>query len=137
MTQDAVDQSRRNAIVTAIERAAPAVVSINVVQVRAQRQLPPMFRDFWDFFDMPASRYRVEKRRQNSVGSGFIFNEDGYILTNFHVIEEANEVVSVTLPDGRELPVTFIGADERTDLAVLRAEGTRLPSIPTGDSEDL
>lgn len=137
MTQDAIDQSRRNAIVIAIERAAPAVVSVNVVQVRAQRQMPPMFRDFWEFFDMPANPYRVEKRRQDSVGSGFIFNADGYILTNFHVIEEANEVVSVTLPDGRELPVTFVGADERTDLAVLRAEGARLPSIPMGDSEDL
>ncbi|GMV91215.1 MAG: hypothetical protein AMXMBFR82_09930 [Candidatus Hydrogenedentota bacterium] len=135
--QEAVDQSRRNAIVTAIERAAPAVVSVNVVQVRAQRQLPPMFRDFWDFFDVPSSPYRVQKQRQDSVGSGFIFNNDGYILTNFHVIEEADEVVSVTLSDGRELPVKFVGADERTDVAVLRADGTRLPSIPMGDSEDL
>jgi len=137
LAQDAVDQSRRNAIVTAIERAAPAVVSVNVVQVRAQRQLPPMFRDFWEFFDVPAAPYRVEKRRQDSVGSGFILNGDGYILTNWHVIEEADHVVSVTLGDGRELPITFVGADKRTDIAVLRAEGPKLPSIPLGDSEDL
>jgi serine protease Do len=135
--QQVIDQSRRNAIVTAIERAAPAVVSVNVVQVQAQRQLPPMFRDFWEFFDMPATPYRVQKRRQDSVGSGFIWSADGYILTNWHVIEEAAEVVSVTLGDGRELPVQLVGADKRTDIAVLRAEGSNLPSIPLGDSEDL
>ncbi|MCC6488807.1 MAG: trypsin-like peptidase domain-containing protein [Candidatus Hydrogenedentes bacterium] len=135
--QEAVDSSRRNAIVTAIEKAAPAVVSVNVVQVRAQRELPPMFRDFWDFFYLPPSNYRLEKRRQDSVGSGFFVSKDGYLLTNFHVIEDADEVASVTLSDGRELPVELIGADERTDLAVLKASQANVPSIPLGNSDDL
>ena len=56
--QDSVDQSRRNAIVQAIEKAAPAVVSINVVETRAE--VPPMFRDFYEFFDLPSPRQRVE-----------------------------------------------------------------------------
>ncbi len=138
VAQAAVDESRHNAIVTAIQRAAPAVVSINVIQLETRRQLPPAFRDFWDFFDMPSAPYRVEKRRQDSVGSGFILSSDGYILTNYHVIENAQEVASVTLGDGRELSVKVVGADERTDIAILQAQGVSgLPSIPLGDSDDL
>ncbi|HRK33890.1 MAG TPA: trypsin-like peptidase domain-containing protein [Candidatus Hydrogenedentes bacterium] len=135
---DAIADSRRNAIVTAIERAAPAVVSINVSVLRAQRRLPPMFDEFWGLFDMPRPMNQIEKRRMNSVGSGFFLNSEGYIVTNYHVIEDADEVVSVTLPDGRELPVAVVGADERTDIAVLRVKETsRVPNIPLGDSEDL
>ena len=82
--QDSVDQSRRNAIVQAIEKAAPAVVSINVVETRAE--VPPMFRDFYEFFDLPSPRQRVEDRRIDSVGSGFIIDREGHILTNYHVL---------------------------------------------------
>lgn len=135
---DDIGDSRRNAIVTAIERAAPAVVSVNVELVRAQRRLPPMFDEFWDLFDMPRPTYRVQTRRMNSVGSGFIFSPQGHIITNWHVIEGADAVVSVTLPDGRELPVEVVGADERTDVAVLRAkDAAKVPSIGFGDSDDL
>ncbi|MDZ4859527.1 MAG: trypsin-like peptidase domain-containing protein, partial [Candidatus Hydrogenedentes bacterium] len=135
---DPIADSRRTAIVTSIERAAPAVVSINVSVVRAQRNVPPMFDEFWGFFDIPRPTNQIEKRRINSVGSGFILSAEGHILTNYHVIEDADEVVSVTLPDGRELPVTVVGADDRTDIAVLLVrEPQRLPTIPLGDSEDL
>lgn len=135
---DEIGDSRRNAIVTSIERAAPAVVSVNVALLRAQRRLPPMFDDFWGLFDMPRPTYQIEKRRMNSVGSGFIINPQGYILTNYHVIEGADEVVSVTLPDGRELAVQVVGADERTDVAVLRVNDPKqLPSVGLGDSDDL
>ncbi|MBM3289556.1 MAG: PDZ domain-containing protein [Candidatus Hydrogenedentes bacterium] len=135
---DDIGDSRRTAIVTAIERAAPAVVSVNVALVRAQRRLPPMFGEFWDLFDLPRPGYEIQKRRMNSVGSGFIVDAKGHIVTNFHVIEDANEVVSVTLPDGRELPVGFVGADDRTDIAVLRVkDAASVPSVGFGDSDDL
>lgn len=133
--QDAIDQSRRTALVTAIEKISPAVVSINVIEIRTQRQLPPRLRDFWDMFDLPGP-YTVQQRRMNSVGSGFFYRE-GYIITNYHVVEGADQVASVTLPDGRELEVTLAGVDERTDIAVLKAGGTNLPSVALGNSDDL
>ncbi|MBX7255643.1 MAG: trypsin-like peptidase domain-containing protein [Candidatus Hydrogenedentes bacterium] len=133
--QESIDQSRRTAIVTAIEKVSPAVVSVNVIELRAQRQLPPRLRDFWDMFDLPGP-YTVQQRRLNSVGSGFFYRE-GYIITNYHVVEEADQVASVTLPDGRELEVALVGIDERTDIAVLRASGANLPPVSLGNSDDL
>jgi serine protease Do len=140
---DDIGDSRRNAIVTSIERAAPAVVSVNLALVRTQRRLAPMFDEFWGLFDMPAPApaFRVQKRRMNSVGSGFIFDPRGHIITNYHVIEGADQpddAVSVTLPDGRELPVDVLGADKRTDIAVLRVKNAdNVPSVGFGDSDDL
>ena len=134
---DNVADSRRNAIVTSIERAAPAVVSVNVA-VKTQRRVAPMLDEFWNLFDMPRQAYQVQKQRMNSVGSGFICDAKGHIITNFHVIEDADEVVSVTLPDGRELPVEVVGADDRTDIAVLHVKSNAdAPSIGFGDSDDL
>ena len=135
--QSGIDQSRRNAIVRAIETAAPAVVSINVVQLEAQRLHSPLSRDFWDLFHAPAPRYRVRERQVDSVGSGFFFDDAGHIVTNYHVIEGAESVASVGLPDGRVLDVELVGVDERTDIAVLRAKGDDLPHLPIGDSDGL
>lgn len=127
--QDDIAASRRNAIVRAIEKASPAVVSINVlVQHR-----PDPFGGYWEFFHRPTNRYR----KVDSIGSGFIFDKRGYILTNYHVIEEADYVSSVTLPDGRDLEAQFVGADKRADLAILKVEGERLPFVELGDSGDL
>ncbi|MBN2308685.1 MAG: trypsin-like peptidase domain-containing protein [Candidatus Hydrogenedentes bacterium] len=135
---DSVDASRRNAIVRAIERAAPAVVSINVVEIRTRREFPATFRDFWDFFDMPRPQYRLEKRRLDSVGSGFVFDDRGHVLTNYHVIEGADQVDSITLGDGRQFPVEVVGVDERNDLAVLRIQGdAAVPRCAIGHSNDL
>jgi len=133
--QDDVELSRRNAIVQAIEEASPAVVSINVVETR--EEVPPMFRDFWEFFDLPSPRHRVENRRVDSVGSGFIIDAEGHILTNYHVLEGASGIASVTLSDGRDLKAQIVGVDPRTDLALLKAEGANLPFAALGESEDL
>lgn len=134
--QEDITDSRRNAIVRAIEKAAPATVSINVVRVEAERIIDPFFRDFWDLFDFPG-QYRVRERRVDSVGSGFIFDAQGHILTNYHVIEDADSVASVTLADGREVPVDLVGVDARTDVAILRARSTGLPYVTFGDSDKL
>jgi len=134
-TDDDIGLSRRNAIVRAIERAAPAVVSINVVETRPE--VPPLFRDFWDFFDLPAPRHRMRNRRVDSVGSGFIIDAQGHILTNYHVLEGASAIASVTLPDGRALDAEIVGVDPRTDLALLKAQGSDLPIAVLGETDDL
>ncbi len=133
--QDDVDVSRRNAIVQAIEKASPAVLSINVVETQAE--IPPVFRDFWEFFDVPAPRHRMRNRRVDSVGSGFLLDREGHILTNYHVLEGASAIASVTLSDGRDLNAEIVGVDPRTDLALLKAEGADLPFAVLGESGDL
>lgn len=125
--QESVDASRRNAIVRAIERAAPAVVSINLI-VKGHE---PVFEGFWDLY------YRPRYREIESAGSGFFFDSEGHIMTNYHVIEDADFLGTVTLPDGRQLDVEFVGGDLRTDIAVLRARGSNLPRIELGDSSSL
>ncbi|HEY8468899.1 MAG TPA: trypsin-like peptidase domain-containing protein [Longimicrobiales bacterium] len=122
-----IHESRRTAIVTAAQRVAPAVVSVNVI--RGQTVWP---RDWFD-----ALFFGPVERRVASLGSGFIIREDGLILTNEHVVRGAEEVV-VTLADGRDFEAQILGVDEATDLALLRirADG-RLPVAPLGDSNDL
>jgi len=133
--QDDVTATRRNAIVRAIERVAPAVCSINVVQIEATRIADPFFQGFWDFFDIPQTQYR--QREVRSIGSGFLIDAEGHVLTNYHVIENADAISSITLADGREIKVDFVGADPRSDLAVLRAQGEGLPYAALGNSDDL
>jgi serine protease Do len=127
---DEVSMSRRNAIVTAAERVAPAVVSINVL--RRERVVP---RSIWEQMMIPPGY----QREVTGLGSGFIIHGDGLTVTNEHVVRGASEVV-VTLPDGREFEAEVVGTDELNDLAVLRIrvpEGERLPVAPLGDSENL
>ena len=134
--QSNIDATRRNGIVQAIERVSPAVVTINVVDIRYERS-DPIVNNFYSLFDYG---FRIPSQRQQAVeslGTGFIFDEAGHIVTNYHVLQEADAITSVTLPDGRELEVEFVGADERTDLAVLRAKGDNLPFAPVGKSEGL
>ncbi len=135
--QSDVDASRRNAIVRAIEKASPGVVSVNVVELEAQRVLEPVAEDFWQMFHFFRPRYKIGRRQVDSVGSGFIFDKEGHILTNYHVLEGAESVASVTLADGRNIEVEFVGKDERTDIAVLRAKTKGLPYVELGNSDDL
>jgi serine protease Do len=136
LAQDPISQSRRNAIVQAIEKAAPAVVSVNVIQVEAQRVLDASSRDFWDLFSA-RPKVLLREKQIDSVGSGFFIDNEGHIVTNYHVVEGSDKVASVTLADGRIIDVELVGADKRTDIAVLHAKGERLPLIPLGDSNNL
>ena len=72
-----------------------------------------------------------QPRREGGVGSGVIVSNDGYILTNNHVVSKADEV-KVSLPDRREFTAKVIGTDPNTDIAVLKIEGTNLPTVPIG-----
>lgn len=127
--------SRRNAIVVAAERVSPAVVTVSVEATRVVRLDPfaGMFRDpFFDqFFPAPEQLQRV-----SGLGSGVIVDASGLVLTNEHVVREAQKV-SVTLPDGRQFPAEVLGGSPAYDLAVLRIKGERLPVAPLGRSDDL
>jgi serine protease Do len=135
--QDDITASRRTAIVQAIEKAAPAVVSINVLQIRRERVLNPWAEDFWDLFSRPPIQERLRGHTVNAIGSGFFIDNRGHILTNYHVVERADAISSVTLSDGRSLDVERVLVDERSDLAVLKVNGADLPSVELGDSDDL
>jgi serine protease Do len=113
----------------------PAVV--NVSAKRSETAMPemqgpsgeetPFDRYFKDFF---GSR---PKRHERSMGSGFIINPNGYIVTNNHVVDGATQV-QVKLSDGRELPAKVVGRDSKTDIALLKVEASGLTVIPLGDS---
>ncbi len=133
-----IDASRRTAIVRAAERVGPATVSISVTSSRtstAPRATFPSDEYFERFFRgaFPDQIYEEEYR---SLGSGVIVDPDGYVLTNAHVVANAEDV-KVTLPDGRKLEGRVLGSEEMYDLAVVKIEGDGLPTAPIGNSDDL
>jgi serine protease Do len=123
---DAVDASRRTALVNAAERASAAVVSIST---RARQELRA--RSPWDFFFVPERSRLVE-----GYGTGFVARANGIIITNQHVVGNAERVV-VTLADGTDLPAKVLGEDALTDIAVLQVQRQGLPTVSTGRSTDL
>ena len=114
----------------------PAVVNISTTKKREKSSRPEEGEKFKGFFE----RYfgAPYARRNRSLGSGFIINSDGYILTNAHVIEELENNIWVTLFDKREFRATVVGNDEKTDIALIKIEAHEsLPIISLGDSDRL
>ena len=131
-----VSISRRNAIVNAVEYASPAVVNISTTRTTTQMvNISPFFDDSWaPFFDFP---FQVPQRRTlHGLGSGVIFDRQGYVITNQHVIERADST-TVLLSDGREARAEVVGEDFLTDLAVLKIDVPELKAIELGNAEDL
>ncbi|WP_221801720.1 trypsin-like peptidase domain-containing protein [Oceanobacter mangrovi] len=118
----------------AVERAAPAVVNIYTSKV-VRRKLHPLYDDplFRRFFQQDPE---PDERIQSSLGSGVIMTSDGYILTNNHVIKDADQIV-VALHDGRESKATLIGTDPEADLALLKITLDQLPHITAATSQKL
>ncbi len=126
--------TRANSYSDAVAKATPSVVNIfTSKEVRAQRHPflnDPLFRRFF------GEQFGEPPEKSSSLGSGVIVSSSGYILTNSHVVEAADEI-EVLLADGRKLLAKQVGSDAESDLAVLRVESEQLPAITFGSSETL
>lgn len=131
--QPAIPGSRRNAIVIATQTVEPGVVGIVVTQIQVVGT-SYYYEDFFDMFFTPklVPRYREVQ----NMGSGFIIDKDGLILTNNHVVEGAKKLY-INFPDGRQLEGKVIGRDPYSDLAVVKVKGNGFKSIKFGNSDDL
>lgn len=125
--------SRQNAITRAVAQVSPGVVGINVTQIKEYIAQSPFSDDpfFRQFF--PERRFR---ERIKSLGSGAIISNDGYIITNEHVVANAVEIV-VTTPGGEEHEATVVGSDYITDIALLKIKGKDYHAIPVGNSDEV
>jgi len=125
----------QNSFADLVSRVAPAVVTVHSARrIRPPRQHPffddPRFRDFFGNRRIPES----ELPRQQGLGSGVIVSGEGYILTNQHVVDGAEEI-NVELNDKRSYAARLIGSDPASDLAVLKVDQRNLPVLPMGDSD--
>ena len=125
----------------AAENAVQAVVNIEAVKEVKVGGRSYGYDPFYEFFGLPNGGGRggygePQTREQRSGGSGVIISQDGYIVTNNHVIEDATKL-KVKLYDGRTFEAKLIGTDPTTDVALIKVEGTDLPTIPFGDSDAL
>lgn len=125
-----------------VNEQGSAVVKVSVTgkSQSAPTALPPGFDS--DQLPGPLRRYfenlpqQPDRMPSAGFGSGFVISEDGYIVTNAHVVDNSSEI-TVALPDRREFAATLIGSDERSDIALLKVEATGLPTLALGDSDDL
>lgn len=121
----------RNFVVEVVEQVQPAVVQINTART-VRRELPPGLNDpfFRRFFGTPD---QSQERVVRGVGSGFVISADGQILTNAHVVNNA-DTVTVSFPDGRQFEGEVLGQDPVTDIAVVKIPVADLPTLPLGNS---
>lgn len=132
----------------AAEKALPAVVHIKYVQNSKTQTVDVQDDPFGDFFDPfgffgnpnqgngGSRKQKIQTPKKEATGSGVIISSDGYIVTNNHVVEGADEL-TVTLNDNREFSARIVGADKQTDLALLKVNAKNLPTLPIGDSDKL
>ena len=131
ITGQNITDSRENAITRTVKEVSSAVVGISVTEVREYRDPfadDPFFKQF--FGD------RSYKQEVQGLGSGFIISDDGYIITNDHVVGNATKVV-VSMTNGEHLDAEIIGKDEFSDIALLKINRTGLPFVKFGNSDDI
>src|SRR5690606_383122 len=130
-----------------VEQVGPGVVNVMAEigggasarsHATQQQEIPEIFRRFFgpDGFPFPGQPGQGPQPRGESMGSGFIISSDGYVLTNHHVVDGANEV-KVKLSDGREFTAEVVGSDEQSDVALLKIPATGLPALRIGSSDAL
>lgn len=120
---------------TIVDKVGPAVVAIEVTIIEKREVLDFDTEDFWDrFFGVP--RGREQEYRSKSYGTGFIIGEDGYIVTNNHIVEKAVDV-KVTTHQEKEYKAEVVGTDPRTDVALLKVKDENLPFVELGNSDVL
>lgn len=130
-----ISDTRQNAITRAVQKVSPAIVGINVEEVREYRDPFSMFENdpfFRQFFGNRPPQKQVVK----GLGSGFIISSDGYILTNDHVAGNATKI-SVTLTSGETVEARLIGSDKNSDVALLKIEKSGLDYARFGNSDDV
>lgn len=127
-------------VVKLVERLKPSVVNISVTQTVKGGGVPQGFQapfgdeDFWKKF---FGNQEPKEFKKKGLGSGFVISKDGYIVTNNHVIQKANDI-TVILNDKKQHPAKVIGADPKTDIALIKIEADELlPAVPLGDSDRL
>lgn len=127
-----INEDRKNAITKAVEKVSPAIVGINVEEVREIRD--PFFNDpfFRQFFGDAFNQNQVVR----GLGSGFLISDDGYILTNDHVAGNATKI-SVTLTSGETVDAKLVGSDPVSDIALLKIDKSGLPYVTFGNSDNL
>lgn len=127
-------------LTSAADKAVNAVVFIKVLQTTRQQRYNDPFEDFFsEFFGRRQSPRQQEQSQQPHVtgsGSGVIISPDGYIVTNNHVVANADEL-EIKLNDNREFKGKVVGTDASTDLALVKIDATDLPTLPIGDSDKL
>ena len=132
---DALSNSRQTAITETVRIASPAIVGINITEVRQVNDSP-----FGGFFGDPFFNQFFNGRRRNvevqQVGSGFIISSDGYILTNDHVAGNAKKIV-ITMTNGEKYDAKIIGSDPVADVALLKVEGSNFPFLAFSNSDDI
>ena len=135
---EAISNSRRNIITEAVEKISPTIVSVNVLAVREYRtrspfrSRDPILREFFpELF-----KDRTYQQEIQNMGSGFIISEDGYILTNDHVVQDAKKIV-ITMPGGKKADAELIGHDPTSDIALLKMDMNNLEYIELGNSDDV
>ena len=122
-----------------VEQVSPAVVSVNVVKKMTQeellqQQIPEILKRF--FGNQVIIPQQQAPQEKTAYGSAFFISKDGYLLTNHHVVEDASKV-TIMFNDRRELDATVVGSDERTDVALLKVNGTNFPSLRAGNVDQL
>lgn len=132
---DEITNSRENIITKTVQKVSPAIVGINVIEIR-------QFRDpFSSFFDDPFFRQFFGNRGNSSqkvqgLGSGYIISPDGYIVTNDHVAGNATEI-TITMTDGSHHEAKIIGSDPVSDICLIKIDGDNLPYVELGKSSDI
>ncbi|HEY1612293.1 MAG TPA: DegQ family serine endoprotease [Rhizomicrobium sp.] len=126
-----------------VERVSPAVVTVTVEQQLKPSQnfnpeeLPEPFRDFFNQFGGDGGRQFAQPHKAVAMGSGFIIDRGGFIVTNNHVVQDGRKI-TVKLPDGREFVAKLVGSDQATDIALLKIKSDKpLPSVEFGDDHDV
>ena len=132
---DEITNSRENIITNTVQKVSPAIVGINVIEIRQYRD------PYSSFFDDPFFRQFFGNRGNSSqkvqgLGSGYIISPDGFIVTNDHVAGNATEI-TITMTDGSHHEAKIIGSDPVSDICLLKIDGDNLPYVELGNSNDI
>ncbi|MCH8204853.1 MAG: trypsin-like peptidase domain-containing protein, partial [Candidatus Hydrogenedentes bacterium] len=135
--RDTIEDSRRTAIVQSVERVAPAVVTVHVLDIQYERVVDPFIDDFFRSFSFFRPPTRIRERPVRAIGSGFVINREGYIITNYHVVQGVSQI-QVTMADRKTVTARLVAHDPKTDLAIIKISAEhKLPVISIGTSSDL